>query len=132
MYRGVAPALSAPTDVNEDETAPVVRQPGATRTDVEALTKATQLGLIRPGELAVFCQLIADSPRPRAEFKGMSKPTSQTFSPPDSRSSSPPMGMREVPSNHRMAHIGTMIDLVGAGARAGGGDRLVMDLGSRR
>ena len=119
VYRGVVPALSAPSDVNEDETAPVVRQPGATRTDVEALTKATALGLIRPGELAVFCQLIAGLSTVKVvEFAGMSRPISQTFSPPDSRCSSPAMGMREVPSNHRMAHIGTMVDLEGAGARA--------------
>ena len=64
VYRGVVPALSAPVDARATEETPRdavhdAASPGASRTDVEALTKAASLGLIAPGELAVFCQLIA-------------------------------------------------------------------------
>ena len=68
----------------------MVHQFGATRTDVEALTKAQELGLIVPGDLAVFCQLIAGLSTVKVvEFAGMRKPKSRTFSPEHSRSSSP-------------------------------------------
>jgi len=91
VYRGVVPALSVgSTPTLDDETAPVVHQVGATRTDVEALTKAQELGLIVPGDLAVFCQLIAGLSTVKVvEFAGMRKPKSRTFSPEHSRSSSP-------------------------------------------
>jgi pyruvate kinase len=59
VIRGVVPALSAGHTGYPDERNLVTHQVGATRTDVEAMTKAAALGLIRPGELAVFCQLIA-------------------------------------------------------------------------
>ena len=91
VYRGVVPALSVgSTPTLDDDTAPVVHQAGATRTDVEALTKAQELGLIVPDDLAVFCQLIAGLSTVKVvEFAGMRKPKSRTFSPEHSRSSSP-------------------------------------------
>ena len=56
---------------------------------MEALTKAQELGLIVPGDLAVFCQLIAGLSTVKVvEFAGMRKPKSRTFSPENSRSSS--------------------------------------------
>ena len=67
----------------------MVHQFGATRTDVEALTKAQELGLIVPGDLAVFSSSLRVSPGQGCGVAGMRKPKSRTFSPENSRSSSP-------------------------------------------
>lgn len=111
VLRGVVPALSAGHPILPDERNLLTHQIGATRTDVEALTKAAELGLIRPGELAVFCQLIAGLSTVKVvEFAGIKKPTSKTFSPSDSRSASPGIAMDGVGT--AMGHIGTEQNLV--------------------
>ena len=110
VIRGVVPALSAGHPIVPDEYNVMSHQIGATRTDIEAMTKAAELGLIRQGELAVFCQLIAGLSTVKVvEFAGMKKPKSRTFSPSQSRSESPGV---ELDNNPAMGHIGTAEDLV--------------------
>ena len=124
VYRGVVPALSAPLDLQrrESEASHIVKQAGASKTDVEALSKAAELGLIKPGQLAVFCQLIAGLSTVKVvEFAGMSRPKSQTFSPGETRAASPSVmnrvHARRNESSHLLGHIGTEADLVAAAAR---------------
>ena len=125
VYRGVVPALSAPLDLQrrESEASHIVKQAGASKTDVEALSKAAELGLIKPGQLAVFCQLIAGLSTVKVvEFAGMSRPKSQTFSPGETRAASPSVmnrvHARRNESSHLLGHIGTEADLVAAAAAA--------------
>lgn len=110
VLRGVVPALSAGHPILPHERNLMTEQIGATRTDVEALTKAAELGLIRPGELAVFCQLIAGLSTVKVvEFAGIKQPRAKTFSPSDSRSASPGIAMGG--AGTAMGHIGTEQDL---------------------
>lgn len=135
VYRGVVPALSAPVDLNAaEETASVVHQPGASRTDVEALTKAASLGLIAPGELAVFCQLIAGLSTVKVvQFGGASTSGRLTSSPAPELAGDaiadeqvhPAGGFKRAHvSNHRLGHVGTEPNLVEAAARVAEASKL--------
>ena len=135
VYRGVVPALSAPVDLNAaEETCSVVHQPGASRTDVEALTKAASLGLIAPGELAVFCQLIAGLSTVKVvQFGGASTLGRLTSSPAPELAGDAiadeqvhPAGefKRAHVSNHRLGHVGTEPNLVEAAARVAEASKL--------
>ena len=135
VYRGVVPALSAPIDLNAaEETCSVVHQPGASRTDVEALTKAASLGLIAPGELAVFCQLIAGLSTVKVvQFGGASTLGRLTSSPAPELAGDAiadeqvhPAGefKRAHVSNHRLGHVGTEPNLVEAAARVAEASKL--------
>ena len=135
-YRGVVPALSAPVDLNEsrETRADAARQTGASRTDVEALTKAASLGLIAPGELAVFCQLIAGLSTVKVvQFGGASTLGRLTSSPAPELAGDaiadeqvhPAGGFKRAHvSNHRLGHVGTEPNLVEAAARVAEASKL--------
>ena len=95
VYRGVVPALSAPVDARATEETPRdavhdAASPGASRTDVEALTKAASLGLIAPGELAVFCQLIAGLSTVKVVQSAAARKRSPARGEPGARGGAPP------------------------------------------
>ena len=139
VYRGVVPALSAPVDARATEETPRdavhdAASPGASRTDVEALTKAASLGLIAPGELAVFCQLIAGLSTVKVvQFGGgAEKEPGRAASPApgerraaDARAGAEAGGFAKAHvSNHRLGHVGTEPDLAEAATRVAEAARL--------
>lgn len=115
VLRGVVPALSVGQPSIDEVRRPIQETVGATRTDVEAMLKAAELGLIKLGDLAVVCQLISGLSTVKViEFTGMKKPKSRTFSPFETRSSSPASIENEkaLQQSHAMGHIGTVQDLM--------------------
>ena len=139
VYRGVVPALSAPVDARATEETPRdavhdAASPGASRTDVEALTKAASLGLIAPGELAVFCQLIAGLSTVKVvQFGGGAETEPGRAASPapgerraaDARAGAEAGGFAKAHvSNHRLGHVGTEPDLAEAATRVVGAARL--------
>ena len=124
VYRGVVPALSAPVDLSESEETHAAHETGASRTDVEALTKAASLGLIAPGELAVFCQLIAGLSTVKVVQFGAAAAPSRRVSSPASGLAADALANADVEaggftkvhiSNHRLGHVGTELNLIEAG-----------------
>jgi pyruvate kinase len=126
LYRGVVPALSAgqPSAIDEeddsDEEYDTIEDAGQSRTDREAMTTAHELGLIKPGELAVFCQLIGGLSTVKVvEFAGLDGGVATTFSPTASRSSSPSLfasgsprsGGRAAGNVGNLGGVGTSTDL---------------------
>ena len=126
LYRGVVPALSAgqPSAIDEeddsDDEYDTIEDAGQSRTDREAMTTAHELGLIKPGELAVFCQLIGGLSTVKVvEFAGLDGGVATTFSPTASRSSSPSLfasgsprsGGRAAGNVGNLGGVGTSTDL---------------------